>query len=89
MHELSASACWHRPATRGKVLYLRIEYVEDQSPRVRQMLPDSAERVQLILDSEVVKECAIRNRDKREAPIHGEISHITFDDLQMALYMRR
>ena len=26
---------------------------------------------------------------KREAPIHGEISHITFDDLHMALYMRR
>src|SRR3989442_2921640 len=53
------------------------------------MLSDSTEGVQLILDSEVVKECAIRNRDKREAPIHGEISHITFADLHMALYMRR
>src|SRR5437667_3545371 len=53
------------------------------------MLSDSPQRLQLILDIEIMKESPIWNRDKREAPIYGETSHIAFDELHPAPYLRR
>ena len=45
--------------------------------------------MQLILGIEIMKESPIWNRDKREAPIHCETSHIAFDELHTAPYLRR